>query len=91
MIAVEHAYAFKSSYTNPQSTVASQLLDVGGKIFKHNSEILPHIVETVLTCSRQRIALQGHSQDKIDFSSPLTSNEGNFIAILRHWHRIMQS
>ena len=57
-------------YTNPWSTVASQLLDVGAKIFKHNSEILPPIVETVLTCSRQRLVLQGHSQDKIDFSSP---------------------
>ena len=37
----------------------------------------------MLTCSRQHIALQGHSQDQIDFSSPPTSNEGNFIAILR--------
>ena len=41
------------------------------------------IVETVLTCSRQRITLQGHRQDKIDFSSPPTSNEGNFFTILR--------
>ena len=30
-------------------------------MFKHNSEILPPIVETVLTCSRQHIALQGHA------------------------------
>ena len=34
MIAVERTHAFKSIYTNPQSTVDSQLLDVGTKIFK---------------------------------------------------------
>lgn len=32
---------------------------------------------------RQKLALQGHKQDKVDFSSPPTSNEGNFIAMVR--------
>ena len=45
--------------------------------------MLPIIVEEVITCARQRIALQGHQQDKIEFATPPTHNEGNFISILR--------
>ena len=42
------------------------------KIFLFNSEILPVLVEGVLTCARQKVALQGHKQDKIDFSKTLS-------------------
>ena len=44
---------------------------------------MPLIVEAVLLCARQKIALQGHQQDKIDFALPAMRNEGNFIAMLR--------
>ena len=37
----------------------------------------------MLTCSRERIALQGLNQEKIDFSSPPTANEVNFVAVVR--------
>lgn len=45
--------------------------------------MLPSIVEAVLLCAKERIVLQAHQQDKIDFASPASRNEGNFIAILR--------
>lgn len=48
-----------------------------------NSEALPAIVEAVIMCAMQKIALQGHQQDKIDFGSAPLHNEGNFIAIVR--------
>ena len=48
-----------------------------------NSQILPVLVEAVLTCARQKVALQGYKQDKIYFSKPPCFNKGNFIAILR--------
>ena len=50
--------------------------------FRLNSEALPAIVEAVIMCAMQRIALQGHQQDKIDFGSAPLHNEGNFIAIV---------
>ena len=81
--ATKCALFFKSSYTNPSARVDSSLLDAGAKKFKINCEILPPIIESVITCSRQGIALQGHKQDKIDFSSPPSANEGNFMAIIR--------
>ena len=34
-------------------------------------------------CGKQRIALQGRKQDKINFDSPATRNKGNFIALVR--------
>ena len=39
--------------------------------------ILPLIVEAVLLCARQKIALQGHQQDKIDLALPAMRNEGH--------------
>ncbi len=57
--------------------------DISSEIFTFNSKLLPMIVETVLTCARQRLALEGHQRDKIDFSCPPTAHEGNFIAMLR--------
>ena len=81
--AIDRAYAFKSSYSNPHARIDNRLLDVSSENFKLNSKILPPIVDAVLTCARQRIALQGHMQDKIDFNSPPLLNEGNFIALLR--------
>lgn len=37
----------------------------------------------MLLCTKQQIALRGHRDDRVQFAEPPTSNEGNFIAILR--------
>ena len=81
--AVDRAYNFKKTWLNPERRIDSRLIDINDKNFKFNSEVLPSIVEAVVTCAKQIIALRGHQQDKIDFGSPPTHNEGNFIAILR--------
>ena len=44
---------------------------------------MPTIVKILLTCAKQRIALEGQNQDKINFARIATHNEGNCIAILR--------
>ena len=64
-------------------------MDCNANNFRFNSEVLPVIVECVLLCARQRIALQGHQQDNIDFAYPATRNEGNFIAILKYWKLLL--
>ena len=48
-----------------------------------NRAILPHIVDAVLLCTKQQIALRRHPDDQVQFAESPTSNEGNFIAILR--------
>ena len=37
----------------------------------------------MITCGRQRIPLQGHKQDKLDFDSRHLNNQENFVAVLR--------
>ena len=79
----DRAYNFVKNYSSPQQRVDSKLTDVGDRNFNFNTSILPVIAEAVITCARQRIPLQGHKQDKIDFDSPPLNNEGNFLAVLR--------
>ena len=60
LLANERAYTFKSTYNNPERSIDSLVQDANSRHFKFNSKVLPIIVETVITCARQRIALQGH-------------------------------
>ena len=74
---------FTRRWINPDSRIDSQIIDKNSKNFKFNMEVLPTIVETVLLCAKQRISLQGHHQDKVNFTQEPLRNEGNFIAVLR--------
>ena len=47
-----------------------------------NKTVLPLIVDAVMLCAKQQIALRGHRDDNIDFAEAPAQNEGNFIAIL---------
>ena len=51
MTTIDHAYGFKSSYTNPQTRVDSQRL--GDNNYMLNSERVPTVVDAVLMCARQ--------------------------------------
>ena len=66
--AVNSAFEFTRRWVNPESRIESHIIDKNSRNFKSNSEVLPTIVEAVLLCAKQRIALQGHHQDKIDFT-----------------------
>ena len=58
-------------------------MDCSAKNFMLNSKILLLIVEAVHLFARQKIELQGHQQDKIDYALPAMRNEVNFIPMLR--------
>ena len=80
---MDRAYDFKRGISNPAVRVNSQLMDFNSRNFKFNSLVLPSLVEAVLLCAKQQIALQAHQQDRINFTGPATRNEGNFFAIER--------
>ena len=48
-----------------------------------NKAIFPFLVDAVLLCVKQQLALRGHRDDEIQFDQSPTSNEGNFVTILR--------
>ena len=83
LTAMERASKFIANFLNPEGRIDSSLAEAGSKNFEFNSKILPTIVEAVIFCARQRIALQGSHQDKVDYSSEPTQNQGNFVAVLR--------
>jgi len=72
--AMDRAYEFKRGWVNPTTRIDSRLMDCNAKNFRFNSQVLPSIVDAVLLCAKQRITLQGHQQDKIDFAGPASSN-----------------
>ena len=82
-ITIERAYGFKQTYTSHTHRIDVRKSDISSENLAFNSKLLPLIAEVVFTCARQRVALQSHQQDKVDFSCFPTGNEGNFIAILR--------
>lgn len=62
------------------TTQSKELIDISSQNYKFNSKVLPLIVEAVISCARQKIALQGHQQDKIYFAIPPVHNEVRLLA-----------
>ena len=81
--AMDRASTFIGNFLNPGRRIDSMLVETSSKNFEFNSRILPTIIDAVIFCARQRIALQGCHQDKIDYSSEPTQNHGNFVGVLR--------
>ena len=79
---MDRASTFISNFLHPERRIDSSLLEDSSKNFEFNSKILPTIIDAVIFCAHQRIALQGCHQDKIDYCSEPTQNEGNFVAVL---------
>ena len=78
--AMDRASTFIRNCLNPVRI--DNLLKLARKI-EFNSRILPTIIDVVIFCAGQRTALQGCHQDKIDYSSEPTQNQGNFVGVLR--------
>ena len=70
--AMDRASTFIRNFLNPVRRIDSLLVETSSKNFEFNSRILPTVIDAVIFCARQRIALQGCHQDKIDYSSEPT-------------------
>ncbi|CAN7977914.1 unnamed protein product, partial [Ixodes persulcatus] len=76
--AMLQASTFKSALESPAKTIPAIISKASQELCEKNLHILKCIVETVLLCGKQSIALRGHRDD---FSSD-SANKGNFLAIL---------
>uniref|UniRef100_UPI00358F763F 52 kDa repressor of the inhibitor of the protein kinase-like n=1 Tax=Myxine glutinosa TaxID=7769 RepID=UPI00358F763F len=68
---------------NVEGRIDVQINQMAAQNVKRNEQILPYIVDVVMLCATQQIALRGHRDDKVDFAQAPVANEGNFIAIIR--------
>ena len=80
---MERASTVRSQLANPMFRIDVNINANAQNNIKQNKHILPSIVEAVMLCAKQQIALRGHRDDRIDFSEPAASNEGNFLALIR--------
>lgn len=80
------AHEFLSVFDNKQECIAVKLDSKLKLEIEENRTILRPIIETIILCGRQGIALRGHTDSSpIDLSSLfLSNNEGNFRVILKY-------
>lgn len=78
-LALARADALKSSIMDPASSIACRLKEINDSEIVKNRYIIKCMVDAILVCGRQCIALRGHRDDST--ADPL-SNKGNFLALL---------
>ena len=81
--AVETAQSFKAVMENKILPIDHQLSTIQQQIVAENQKKIKSIVETVILCGRQGIALRGHLDDLKHLSDSSSSNPSNFIALLQ--------
>lgn len=69
--AMERAENFIAIHDGKQRNILSRISSDYNMLIERNRQILTSIVETIILCGKQNIALRGHDQDN-----------GNFIALL---------
>lgn len=74
---------FVQVMTNKQAPINVQMDFATKERVEKNTKIMETIVETVLLCGRQNIALRGH-RDDAKYSNDPDTNTGNFQALLQY-------
>ena len=80
---LDRAACARAQLANIERWIDTQINTIAMRNAQANRAILPYIVDAVLLCTKQQIALRGHQDDQVQFAEPPASNQGNFIAILR--------
>ena len=81
--ATEAAIVFIKMQKNKALSIDQQLCSLRREQIAKNRLILRSIVETVILCGRQGMALRGHRDDRTHVEFDPLSNHGNFIALLQ--------
>lgn len=87
--AVQSGKIFLQTYLCPEKDIINQVCSQRVQQIKDNRERLRPIIESLIFCGRQNIALRGHRDDGSlididgDDNVSITSNEGNFREVLR--------
>lgn len=77
------AQSFIESYKNPSKKIINQVSSQRHQQATENRKRLVPIIETIILCGRQNMALRGHRDDGNVLDHDLSSNDGNFRALLR--------
>ena len=81
--AMEAAMLFIKLQKNKSLSIDQQLSNLRRQHVAKNRLVLQSIVETVMLCARQGLALRGHRDDSTHVESAPLANHGNFLALLQ--------
>ena len=77
---VSDMLTFMRIMNNEQTPIDHQLVSVVAQQVQQNRELLKSIINTVIFCGKQNVALRGHRDDRKHLQQP--GNHGNFHALL---------
>lgn len=83
LAAVERAEQFKSFMEKKQLPVDQMLSRVRLQRITQNRQMMKSVVDTIIFCGRQGIALRGHRDDSKHLQLASFANHGNFLALLK--------
>ena len=68
---------------NIENRIDTQINTIALQNVQRNKAVLLFIKDAVMLCVKQQLGLRGHRDDDVQFDQPPTSNEGNFVSIVR--------
>ena len=83
LAAIEEAESFKAVMEKSRLPVNQMLSRVHLQRITENRQNIISIVDTIIFCGRQGIALRGHRDDSKHLTQSSLANHGNFLALLR--------
>ena len=78
---------FVKRYENPSQTIATQLNTQVQKTMEDNRKVIESLLQVVMLCGKQGLALRGHRDDNIVWTNEgeiESDNRGNFIELVRY-------
>ena len=83
MAAMAKMVEFIDKYENPATAINVVMNSRLQQLMDRNMHVIKSLLKIVILCGKQGIALRGHRDDHIDWSSKSPTNEGNFIQLVR--------
>ena len=74
---------FLARYESPSQSVDAVMNCQLRQTMETNQKVIESLLRIVILCGKQRLALRGHRDDRIDWQSVEGSNEGNFVQLVR--------
>ena len=74
---------FVDRYENPTQAVDVMLQSRMQQIMERNQHVIETLLKIVLLCGKQGLAFHGHWDDWVDWSDDSSSNQGNFVQLVR--------
>ena len=74
---------FVSRYEHPTAAVNVVMDTAAKQLMVKNKKVIESLLKITMLCGRQGLPLRGHRDDNVDFEQGRSSNQGNFLELVR--------